>query len=368
MSIRRGDAVPIQRIDVSAYSVPTDGAESDGTLEWNSTTLVLVEIEAGGKRGVGYGYADTSTACLIRDRLAALVQGRDGLAGRSIWVAMMQSMRNLGRPGIVSMAISTVDAALWDLKGRLLDVPLLTLLGGARESVPVYGSGGFTSYSIERLQRQVSEWVQQGISRVKMKIGRHPDADYQRVQAARDAVGPRTELFVDANGAYSRKQALRQAEAFAMLDVSWFEEPVSSDDLAGLRFVRKHAAGGMEIAAGEYGYDLPYFRRMLEAGAVDVLQADATRCGGITGFLQVGPLCEARSMSLSAHTAPTLHAAPSCAMPCVRHVEYFYDHARIEQRLFDGALVPQNGRLAPDRSRPGLGIEFKQADAVEFAV
>jgi L-alanine-DL-glutamate epimerase-like enolase superfamily enzyme len=368
MSIRLGEAVPIQQVEVSAYRVPTDGPESDGTLEWESTTLVLVEVTAGGKCGAGYGYADASTACLIRDQLAGLAKGEDALGHHALWVKMVQSIRNLGRPGIASMAISAVDAALWDLKGRLLEVSLITLLGGARESVAVYGSGGFTSYSIERLQRQFSEWAEQGISRVKMKIGRHADADYARVQAAREAIGPRVELFVDANGAYSRKQALRQAEAFAMLDVGWFEEPVSSDDLEGLRMVRKHAPAGMEVAAGEYGYDLPYFRRMLEAEAVDVLQADATRCGGITGFLQVGPLCESRSMALSAHTAPTLHAAVSCAMPCVRHVEYFYDHARIEQMLFDGALAPQDGRLVPDRARPGLGIEFKRADGAKFAI
>ncbi len=368
MNSRLGDAIPIEHVEVCAYRIPTDGPESDGTLEWDSTTLVLVQIAAGGKIGIGYGYADTATACLIRDKLAGVIRRRDASAVRSLWDAMVHSIRNLGRPGIASMAISAVDAALWDLKGRLLDVSLLTLLGAARDSVPAYGSGGFTSYSIERLKQQLGGWVQEGITRVKMKIGRHAGADYARVQAARDAIGPRAELFVDANGAYSRKQALRQSEAFAVLDVSWFEEPVSSDDLEGLREIRQHAPAGMEIAAGEYGYDLPYFRRMLEAGAVDVLQADATRCGGITGFLQVGPLCESRSMPLSAHTAPTLHAAVSCAMSCVRNVEYFYDHARIEQMLFEGALVPVEGRLVPDRSRPGLGIEFKRADAEQFAV
>src|SRR5581483_3886374 len=128
--------------------------------------------------------------------------------------------------------------------------------------------------------------------RVKMKIGRDPANDPRRVAEAREAIGPDTQLFVDANGAYSRKEALALAHLFARdAGVTWFEEPVSSDDLEGLHLMREHAPAGMEIAAGEYGYDLWYFRRMLEAEAVDVLQADATRCAGITGFLRVGALC-----------------------------------------------------------------------------
>jgi L-alanine-DL-glutamate epimerase-like enolase superfamily enzyme len=274
----------------------------------------------------------------------------------------------LGRPGITAMAVSAVDSALWDLKARLLDLPLVTLLGSAHDSVPVYGSGGFTSYSIERLQEQLAGWADQGIPRVKMKIGTHPDEDLERVRAARNAIGPEVELFVDANGAYNRKQALAFAEAFAELHVAWFEEPVSSDDLDGLHLLRDRAPAGMDIAAGEYGYELDYFRRMLAAEAVDVLQADATRCGGITGFLGVVPLCQAQHLELSAHCAPSLHVPACCATPPLRHLEYFHDHARIEQMLFDGALTPIRGALHPDLSQPGLGLEFKHQDAEQYLV
>jgi L-alanine-DL-glutamate epimerase-like enolase superfamily enzyme len=279
---------------------------------------------------------------------------------------MVQVIRNLGRPGIASMAISAVDNALWDLKAKLLDVPLVKLLGAGRASVPIYGSGGFTSYPLARLQEQLGGWVARGIARVKMKIGTHPADDLERVRAARQAIGPHAELFVDANGAYSRKQALAFAEKFAELGVAWFEEPVSSDDLEGLRLLRDRAPAGMDIAAGEYGYDLCYFRRMLEAGAVDVLQADATRCGGITGLLQVASLCQARSLPLSAHCAPALHMHPGCALLPMRHLEYFHAHARIEGLLFDGAVAPVNGELRPDLSRPGLGMELKHRDAARF--
>jgi L-alanine-DL-glutamate epimerase-like enolase superfamily enzyme len=358
----------IERVDVSVYTVPTDAPESDGTYQWDSTTLVLVEAHAGGKAGLGYSYADAASGRLVRDLLASVVRGRDAMAVPGAWSAMMVAVRNLGRPGIAATAISAVDAALWDLKARLLDLPLLTVIGAVHSAAPVYGSGGFTSYSIDRLQEQLGGWAATGIPRVKMKIGRHPADDLNRVRAAREAIGPDTELLVDANGAYTRKQALAQAERFAELGVSWFEEPVSSDDLQGLRLLRDRVGAGIEIAAGEYGYDLFYFRRMLEAGAVDVLQADATRCGGITGFVKVGALCEAHALPLSAHCAPSLHLHPACTLPSFRHLEYFHDHERIEHRFFDGAPTPEGGALRPDFSRSGLGLEFKRQDAEPYAV
>jgi L-alanine-DL-glutamate epimerase-like enolase superfamily enzyme len=266
------------------------------------------------------------------------------------------------------MAIAAVDVALWDLKAKVLGVPLVTLLGAVRDGVPVYGSGGFTSYSVAELKEQLGGWAGEGMKWVKMKIGRHPAEDVKRVRAAREAIGPDVGLFVDANGAYTRKQALAQAGRFAESGVAWFEEPVSSDDLRGLRLIRDRAPAGMDIAAGEYGYDLPYFRRMLQAGAVDVLQADATRCAGITGFLRVEALCEAFGLPLSAHTAPSLHAHLCCALGRAWNVEYFYDHARIEHMLFDGAATPVGGELRPDRTRPGLGFEFKHPEAARYAV
>jgi len=303
-----------------------------------------------------------------RADLHVVVTGRNALDVPGCWEVMVHAIRNLGRPGIASMAISAVDVALWDLKGRLLDVALVTLLGAVRDAAPVYGSGGFTSYSLDQLQAQLGGWVEQGIPRVKMKIGTHPADDLGRVRAAREAIGPAAQLYVDANGAYSRKQALAQAEAFSEYGVVWFEEPVSSDDLEGLHLIRDRAPAGMDIAAGEYGYDLWYFRRMLDAGAVDVLQADGSRCAGITGFLRAAALTESRSMKLSAHCAPSLHVPACCAIPLLSPIEYFHDHVRIEHLLFDGALTPVDGALHPDRARPGLGIEFKRADAARYAI
>ena len=229
-----------------------------------------------------------------------------------------------------------------------------------RERVPLYGSGGFTSYPVERLQQQLAGWAEQGISRVKMKVGSHPEDDASRVRAARKAIGERTALFVDANGAYTVTQALALAERFAECGVSWFEEPVSSDDLEGLHRVRARAPAGMAVTAGEYGDGGLYFRRMLEAGAVDVLQADVTRCLGITGFLQADALCDVYQVPLSGHCAPALHAHVACAARRLVHLEYFHDHVRIERMLFEGFVDPVRGELAPDRSRPGNGLELRE--------
>ena len=353
---------------MSAFRIPTDLPESDGTLAWSSTTLVAVHASAGDCTGLGYTYADLATARLIDTLLARTVSGLDAMDVPAAWSAMVGAIRNLGRPGIASMAIAAVDNALWDLKARLLDVPLVSLLGRARDAIPVYGSGGFTSYSDGQLRDQLHDWAQHGIGMVKMKVGREPERDVGRVRLARDAIGPNVRLFVDANGAYTRKQALRFAVAFAQSGVTWFEEPVSSDDLEGLRLLRDRAPAGMDVAAGEYGYDLAYFRRMLDAGAVDVLQADATRCAGISEFIRVGALCQAGNIGLSAHTAPNLHAHACCALGSAVHAEWFHDHERIERMLFDGALEVESGMLRPDLSRPGMGLELRRADADRYAV
>lgn len=359
----------IEHVSVGVYSVPTDHPGSDGTATWEATTIVLVEACAGGHVGLGWTYGDAASATVIESTLRPLVEGADAMRVGAVWKSMAAACRNLGRPGVASMAIAAVDCALWDLKARLLELPLATLLDAVREEVPIYGSGGLTSYPDSLLAEQLSRWVELGIPRVKMKVGREPGRDLERVRVAREAIGGDVELYVDANGALSRAQALYFAEAFAgEYGVSWFEEPVSSDDLDGLRWLRERAPGGMDIAAGEYGYTPDYFERMLGAGAVSCLQADASRCEGISGFLHAAALCQARSLDLSAHCGPALHAHACCAPVRLRHLEYFHDHARLERMLFDGVLEPEGGKLLPDLSSPGNGLEFKHADAERFAL
>jgi L-alanine-DL-glutamate epimerase-like enolase superfamily enzyme len=360
--------VAVDRLEVSAFTIPTDEPESDGTLEWDSTTIVVVEAHAGGEVGLGYTYGPVACAALIEEKLADEARGRDVMAVGVTWEAMGRALRNAGHPGIGSMAVSAVDIALWDLKARLLKLPLVDVLGRAHDAVPIYGSGGFTSYSLDRLADQLGGWVDDGIRRVKMKVSREPAKDPARLRAARKAIGDEAELYVDSNGALSRKQALHWAERFRQeWGVVWHEEPVSSADLEGLRLLRDRAPAGLEIAAGEYGYVLRDFVNLVQAGAVDCLQADVTRCGGITGLLQVAALARAHGLDVSGHCAPQASVPALCAVANLRHLEYFHDHVRIERMLFDGVLAPDSGHLRPDRSRPGLGLELKRADAERYA-
>ncbi|MCY1059045.1 enolase C-terminal domain-like protein [Nannocystis sp. SCPEA4] len=368
MARARLERVTVEQVTARAFTIPTDAPESDGTFAWDRTTLVLVRARAGGREGLGYTYAHAAAVDLAEGPLARAVVGKDAMATSASWAAMRHALRNLGRPGLGWEALSAVDVALWDLKAKLLDISLAALLGPARDDVPIYGSGGFTSYDDARLTEQLAGWVAEGITMVKMKVGRDPASDPHRVRTARRAIGPDVQLFVDANGAWSRKQALAQLAAFTESAVRWAEEPVCATDLDGLRLVRDRAPAGVEVAAGEYGYILPDFRSMLAADCLDVLMADGTRCGGITGLLAVAALAEAHDIPLSTHCAPQLHAHVGAALRPLRHLEYFHDHARIERLVFDGALDPRGGHLTPDLSRPGLGVEFREADAVPFAV
>jgi len=358
---------PISRLDACAFTVPTDGPEADGTFGWAQTDLVVVEIAAGARTGLGYTYASHTIAPLIRETLAPLLLDREALDIGARAADIAAAVRNMGRSGMAATALSAVDCALWDLKARLLDISLADLLGAVRDDVAIYGSGGFTNYSDDRTLDQFGGWSRDlGCRAFKMKVGAEPDRDRGRMAAVRNGL-PDAELMIDANGALDRKRALGLAGTAAGLDVTWFEEPVSSDDLEGLRLLRDRAPPAMEIAAGEYAYDPGYVRGMAASGAVDVMQLDVTRIEGITGFLKAAAIAEAHHLPVSAHTAPALHLAVCCAAPGVRHIEWFHDHARIEAMLFEGAPRPRHGRLAPDPSRPGHGLTFKWRDAEPFA-
>ncbi|MFN2581333.1 MAG: enolase C-terminal domain-like protein [Candidatus Dormibacteria bacterium] len=366
------DGTHVRSLDVAVYTIPTEQPEADGTLQWDSVSLVVVEPQTdSGVRGLGYAIGDTAVAEVVKSKLRDQVLGVDVRDTTKAWERMRDSIRNLGRPGIASMAIAAVDIALWDTKARVLEQPLHRVLGAIRDSVPVYGSGGFTSYTVGTLVEQLSGWVESGIPRVKMKIGmdwgRSWRQDIERVRAVRRAIGDDAELFVDANGAYDRTQARRLGTLFAEeLGVSWFEEPVTSDDLDGLARLREQLP--LDVTAGEYGYHLEYFRDMLHAGSVDVLQADIGRCAGVTEWLRVAATAAAMKTPYSAHCGPSIHVHAATVPPNLRHIEYFHTHVRADHILFDGVLDPVDGALHPADDRPGIGLTLKRSDAERYRV
>lgn len=362
--------VPVEEVVTCTYTVPTDQPESDGTLEWNATTMVTAEVRAGGTTGLGWTYASRASQTVIQDFLADAVIGSDLLDTASSHERMVRACRNVGRPGAVGCAISAVDVALWDCKARHLGVPLADLFGRCADEVAIYGSGGFITYDEETARVQLERWVGDWeLTSVKIKIGEawgtRPERDLARTAFARATIGDKVALLVDANGGYNRKQAIRMGNALAdTADISWFEEPVSSDDLVGLRVVRDGL--GVDIAAGEYGFDEPYFARMVAAGAVDCLQIDVTRCGGYTSWLRAAAVAGAQGLEISAHCAPNLHAHVGLSVPHMRHIEYFHDHHRIETMLFDGALDPKGGCLQPHLDCPGHGMTLKKSTAATY--
>jgi len=362
------DQPEIQDVAAAVYVIPADAPEADGTLAWDKTTLVLVTAQAGGEEGTGWTYAAGAAASVVTDVLAGVVLGRNAFDITGASEAMTRAVRNIGRPGVAATAISAVDVALWDLKARLLSLPVADLLGRARQHVPVYGSGGFTSYDEQQTRDQLAGWLADGIGRVKIKIGEswggNEQRDLARVALAREVIGPDRELYVDANGGYTVGQAVRVGQRLAGHGVIWFEEPVSSRDLAGLAAVRRQVTA--DVAAGEYSWSLADSAALIDAGAVDCLQLDVTRCGGITEFMRGAALAAAHNLQVSAHCCPSLHAHVGAAVPNLRHVEYFHDHQRIEQMLFDGAPKPEGGELTLDPAAPGLGIRLRHSDGERF--
>ncbi len=363
------ERLTIDDVIAEVYEVPTDQSEADGTLTWSATTLVLVRVRCGGHEGLGWTYDSPGAKTVIDATLHHVACGRDPLDVTALNEAMARACRNIGRPGLVSCAISAVDIALWDLKARIVELPLIDLFGRARDDVPIYGSGGFTTYSDHDTRTQLETWVEDWqIPRVKIKIaeswGNELARDLHRLELTRRVVGDEVEIYVDANGGYTRKQAIRQGLAMADFGVTWFEEPVSSDDLSGLREVRDQCSA--DVTAGEYGYTSAYFAQMITAGAVDCLQADVTRCGGYTGWLVAAHLTSAHQLDISGHCAPNLHAPVAAAVANLRHVEYFHDHYRIEEALFEGSGSPRGGALHPQRDSPGHGLVLRAVDAAQY--
>jgi L-alanine-DL-glutamate epimerase-like enolase superfamily enzyme len=353
-------SVPITRLETSVYRFPTPEPEADGTLQWDATIAVSVTLHAGEYTGLGWTYSSAAAATVVHDKLAGAVTGLDACDIASGWSAMHRACRNLGTRGLVMQAISAIDIAWWDLKAHVLDVPLTRLMGQCRAEVPVYGSGGFTTLDDGQLAAQVAGWQAAGCTAMKIKIGEawgaRTERDLSRVRRLRDLAGPDVALMVDANGAFSTGLARRVGAELDTIGVTWFEEPVSSDNTTGLANLKN--ALNCDVAAGEYAADLDEIGQLIPV--VDCLQLDATRCGGYTGWLRGATLAQAHHLDVSGHCAPALHAPVAAAVPNLRHLEWFADHARLEPLLVERAPEPHHGAVRPNTDLPGHGMQISR--------
>lgn len=351
----------IEHLEVAAYTMPTQGPEADGTLSWDATTAVVVQVHGGGATGIGWTYSSPAAAAVIAHHLRDVVIGRGADDIPGAFEAMKRACRNYGTQGLIGQALSAVDVALWDLRARLRELPLSVMLGRCRAAVPIYGSGGFTNLDRSQLAEQVGQWRAAGCTAMKIKIGQDWGTDIERdltrIGDLRELAGDAVDLMVDANGGYTTGQACRVGAELDRMGVIWFEEPVSSDDTDGLAAVR--AAVRCDVAAGEYAANSYDARRL--AAVVDCLQLDVTRCGGYSGWLAGAAVAAAHNLQVSAHCAPAVHVPVAAAVPNLRHLEYFIDHTRIEAELFDGVPVAIDGQLPVEVTRPGHGMTLAPA-------
>jgi L-alanine-DL-glutamate epimerase-like enolase superfamily enzyme len=352
-------AAVIEHVSCEVRKFPTPEPEADGTYEWDATTAVVVQLSSGGAVGVGWTYSSPAAEAVVSHHLADAVRGRPVADVTAGWEQMHRAGRNFGTRGLWLQAMSAVDMAWWDLKARVLEVPLADLLGRCRDRVPVYGSGGFTTMDEEQLADQVAQWSSLGCRAMKIKIGEawgtRIDRDLARVRQLKFLSRDGVQLMVDANGAYTLGQARRVGAELDELGVVWFEEPVSSDDVIGLGRLRDELS--CDVAAGEYVAEVDDLRDLIPA--VDCVQLDATRCGGYTGFLRGAAVAAAAHREVSAHCAPAMHAPVTAAIANLRHIEYFADHARLEPELADGVPPVRDGAIVVGTDRPGNGLTLR---------
>ena len=322
-----------------------------------STVFIHVHTDEG-TQGFSYLNAPGAIRSLIEDNLKDILIGRTPFETEAIWTEMFWRVRGYGRKGLAFQAISGLDIALWDLKGKALDKPLYKVLGAAHESVPAYGSGGWTNYSTEELVAEQSGYVEMGFLRIKMKVGKdfgqNESADMARLGAVRRAVGDDVEIYVDANNGYYAKQAIRMSHQFEEFGVAWFEEPVLADDIEGLAAVSR--ATDIPVATGEHEYTKYGFKDLIARGGADIVQPDIGRVGGVTEWMKVGHLAHAFNLPVAPHAYSLLHLHCAMATPNLKVVEILGGEMKSWPFLFDEVPPVVEGMWKPFEDRPGLGL------------
>jgi L-alanine-DL-glutamate epimerase-like enolase superfamily enzyme len=361
----------ITDIGTTVLRVPDLPGIQDATIRQpeRGRGALFVHIQTdSGEVGLGVGVA--ASRSIIQDTLKPLLLGQDALAHEKLWDDMFWRVRGFGRKGVAFSAISSVDIALWDLKAKFFGVPLYRLLGPYTDRVPIYGSGGWTSFSELELVREQVGYVERGIPRVKMKVakdfGRAEDEDLRRLAAVRKAVGDDVEIYVDANNGFYAKQAIGFARRMANYDVRWFEEPVLADDVAGLAAVAR--AIDIPVATGEHEYTKYGFKELISQGGADIVQPDVGRVGGVTEWLKVAHLAHAFNLPVAPHAVQLVHLHLACCTPNLKVVEYLGVSEETDRLFYTDFPEPQNGMWSPYPDRPGLGLELNPRAVERYSV
>lgn len=353
----------IKKIDVHLVSARITSGIADATRAVDKIGMLVVRVTTDqGLEGIGVTYNETggeATKVLIEKVMAPELIGRDPLANEVIWNEMAQYLRGVGRKGLMFCALSAIDIALWDLKGKIVNLPLYRLWGGTETHIPVYGSGGWTSYTDEELVEEVKRMVGMGYSTIKFKVGygggKKPLRDVQRVQKVRDAIGPDIGILLDANNCWDAATAVQFANRVKDCNIDLLEEPVFADDIYGLQEYKRKT--DIPLGTGEHEYTKYGARDLLTMQAVDVLQIDGTRTGGFTELLKIGALAQAWNKKFAPHAMENIHHHIMSAMPNAYMLEHLLLFEDITSKVYASAPLPVNGYMdIPDL--PGLGLSL----------
>jgi L-alanine-DL-glutamate epimerase-like enolase superfamily enzyme len=363
--------VKITDITTTALRVPDLPGIQDATIrrpeQGRGALFVHIQTDSG---HLGLGVGVTTSRAVIHEALKPLLLGQDALAHEKLWEEMFWRVRGFGRKGVAFSAISSIDIALWDLKAKFFGVPLFMLLGPFTATVPIYGSGGWTSFTEDELVREQVGYVERGIPRIKMKVakdfGRAEEEDLRRLAAVRKAVGDDVEIYVDANNGFYAKQAIGFARRMADYDVRWFEEPVLADDIAGLAAIAR--AIDIPVATGEHEYTKYGFKALLEAGGADIVQPDVGRVGGVTEWMKVAHLAHAYNLPVAPHAVQLVHLHLACCTPNLKVVEYLGVSEETDRIFYTEFPEPKNGMWSPYPDRPGLGLELDPRAVERYSI
>ena len=363
----------ITDVTTTLLHFPSGGGIMDATIRHPAKggTACFVHTRTDtGLEGLSPAGGGRATQALVEGSFKELLVGENPLWVEKLWDDLFWCIRGVGRKGLAFCALSAVDIALWDLKAKHFNVPLYQLLGPYTESVPVYGSGGWTHFDLDELVAEQTHYVERGFKAVKMKVGKdfgkREREDIERLAAVRDAVGDDIEIYVDANNGYYAKQAIYMGKAFEEYGVGWFEEPVLADDIDGLAAVAK--AIDIPVATGEHEYTKYGFKDLIARGGADIVQPDVARVGGVTEWLKVAHLAHAFNLPVAPHAYQLIHLHLACATPNLKVVEYLGVSEESDKLFYKGFPEPENGMWSPDPDKPGLGLELDTDAVAEYMV